>query len=330
MIYITDDYEGYETRYPKLLEISNKQLEDQIWFASEVKVEEEDSLEMLFTLDEKQKRVVKAILPMFRRYEHDVAKFWTDVYCHYFKAPECLEGASVINMMERAVHERFYDKINIVYGLNNDDSYLSYLQDPIFKERAKWLGDTLKLEDKHKVCLIYGLVEGVSLFGMFALLRSFQANGYNLIATTVKGTKQSAMDELLHSEFLAESFNYLYAEKGMKLIDDVENFNFLKEATFNQVEIEKYILRSLIGEEFNGVKLEKYYELIEMLANDYFIRQGVSGDDLPFPDRTDSELHSWFVTQTIAYAEPDFFGKGQGKEYELSWNEDGFGKVWSN
>ena len=70
-----------------------------------------------------------------------------------------------------------------------------YLTDPVFKERAKWLGETLRNEDKHLVCLVFGLVEGVSLFSMFALLRSFQANGYNLIATTVKGTKQSAIDE---------------------------------------------------------------------------------------------------------------------------------------
>lgn len=78
------------------------------------------------------------------------------------------------------------------------------------KERAKWLGQTLKNKDKHLVCLVY---EGVSLFSMFALLRSFQANGYNSIATTVKGTKQSAMDELLHSEYLATAFNYYYAEQ---------------------------------------------------------------------------------------------------------------------
>ena len=326
---ITDDYEGYETKYPTLLEISNRQLEDQMWFASEVKVVEEDRMEMLYDLTEDQQRVVKAILPMFRRYEHDVARFWTDVYTKYFKSPECLEGAAVINCIERAVHERFYDKINIVYGLDNDESYLSYLDDPIFKERAKWLGKTLKDKDLHKVCLVYGLVEGVSLFGMFALLRSFQANGYNKIATTVKGTKQSSLDELLHSEYLATSFNYLYKELDSCLEDDVKYLQILKDETLNVVEMEKFILRSLIGDSFNGVKLEDYYSLIEMLANTYFIRMNVSEKNLPFPERKDSPLYDWFLTQAVAYAEPDIFSKGQGKEYELAWNEDGFGKIWS-
>ena len=330
MLRITSEYDGYETRYPKILELSNKQLEDQIWFASEIKVVEEDRMEMLYDLTEKQKNVVKAILPMFRRIEHDVGKFWVDVYAQYFKAPECQEAAAVVNMIERAVHERFYDKINIVFGLDNDESYLSYLDDPIFKDRAKWLGKVLKDEDKHKVCLIFGLTEGVSLFSLFALLRSFQANGVNKITTTVKGTKASALDELLHSDILATTFVYYYKEQGMMLEQDVKYLNILKEETYNVVDMEKFILKALIGDEFNGVTLEEYYSLIEMLANDYFVRLGVSPENLPFPERKSSPLHGWFLDQVVAYAEPDFFAKGMGKEYELAWDEDGFGKVWTS
>lgn len=324
---ITDDYDGYETRYPKLLELSNRQIEEQMWFASETKVFEEDRLEMLYKLSETQKRIVKAILPMFRHYEDNVAKFWTEVYAKYFKAPECQEGALVIAMMERAVHERFYDKINLVYGLDNDENYLSYLQDPIFKERAKWLGETLNGEDKHLTCLVYGLVEGVSLFSMFALLRSFQANGYNLISTTVKGTKQSSSDELLHSEYLATSFNYLYSELGITVEDHEDYHEKLLQQTYSVVENEKYILKQLLqGDEvFNGVHIDEYFTLFEKLADDYFIKLGIKV--LPFNVK-ESKLHSWFVTNTIAYAEPDFFGKGKNKEYEMAWNAESFCEVW--
>ncbi len=327
MIKITDRYDGYETRYPKLLELSSKQIEEQMWFASEVRVEEEDRLEMLYGLSETQQRVVKAIMPMFRKYEDDVANFWTDVFMKYFLSPECQEGGVVIAMVERAVHERFYDKVAKVFGLDNDTHYLSYLQDPIFKERAKWLGETLRSDDKHLVCLVYGLVEGVSLFSMFALLRSFQSNGYNKISTTVKGTKQSSMDELLHSEYLATAFNYLYAELGKTLEDDRYYYEKLLEQTHVVVENEKYILTSLLqGEnEFNGVPVQDYFDLFEQLANDYFIRLGCK--NLPFNVK-ESKLHSWFISTSVGYAEPDFFGKGLGKEYETAWNKDGFGSVW--
>ena len=95
---------------------------------------------------------------------------------------------------------------------------------------------------------------------MFALLRSFQANGINLIATTVKGTKQSAIDELLHSEFLAYSFRYYYAEIGSSLDEDVEYRDKLLEQTHNVVDMEDFILTEVIKTEgfptdrFNGVE----------------------------------------------------------------------------
>ena len=215
-----------------------------------------------------------------------------------------------------------------MFGTDNDENYLSYLNDPIFKERAKWLGETLKNEDKKLVCLIFGLVEGVSLFSMFALLRSFQANGVNKIATTVKGTKQSAIDELLHSEFLAKSFNYYYAENNSSLEEDDYYYNALLEHTHNQIAIEEFILNSLVPSgTFNGVPISKYVELVKVLANVYFTRHGCK--KLPYPEiGLTCALYDWFLTGSIAYAEPDFFSKGENKEYEHSWDEDGFVKCW--
>ena len=332
---IIDPYEGYETRYPHILELSNKQLEKQLWFASKIRVLEEDRMQMLYQLDKQQQNVVTRILPTFRKYEHDVAKFWTDIYCAFFKAPECQEAGAVVNMVERAVHERFYDKVNQVFGLDNDEHYLSYLNDPIFKNRAAWLGKMLKGNDKKAVCLIFGLVEGVSLFSMFALLRSFQANGINKIATTVKGTKQSAIDELLHSEILAASFQYYYNELGSSLDGDEEYYKLLLEQTLNLVAMEEFILTNVIKtegfpeDEFNGVKLTEYFKLIKVLANIYFVRLG--SHKLPFPEEgLTCSLYDWFFTASVAYAETDFFGKGEGKEYEHAWNEDAFVKCWLN
>ena len=329
---ITDLDMGYEKRYPKLLELSTKQFEKQLWFASKIRVLEEDRMELLYGLDEQQKNVVQRILPTFRKYEHDVADFWTKVYPEFFKANDCKEGAAVINCIERAVHERFYDKISKVYGTDKDEFYLSYLNDPIFKDRAKWLGKTLHQEDKKLTCLVFGLVEGLSLFSMFALLRSFQANGINKITTTVKGTKQSANDELLHSEYLATTFQYYYGELETSLDLDVEYYDKLLEQTYNVFDMEKFILTEVIKtegfptDEFNGVKLTEYFDLLKVLANVYFIRLG--SYKLPFPEIETCTLYDWFFTSTVAYAETDFFGKGEGKEYEHAWNEEAFVKCW--
>lgn len=320
---ITEDNGGYETRYPMLLEISNKQLEKQLWFASKIRVED-DAMEMLYDLTERQKKVIIAILPIFRKYEMDVSDFWTDVYPKFFLAPECKEGASVINMMERAVHARFYDKINVVYGLDNDESYLSYVNDPIFSQRAKWMGEVLRSEDKKLVCLVFGLIEGVSLFSMFALLRSFQANGVNRIESTVKGTKQSAIDELLHSDFLAVSFQYYYKELEININDEPHYLEELIRITKAVIEMELFIIDALLGDEdFNGVSVNEYKDFVKKLANNYLGKLGVNKEYFPF-DVKSSKLEEWFDIQTKAYAEPDFFGKGESKEYELHWQAHEF------
>lgn len=54
VVKITEQYNGYETHYPILLEVSNKQLEKQLWFASKIRVVEEDRMEMLYKLDKQQ------------------------------------------------------------------------------------------------------------------------------------------------------------------------------------------------------------------------------------------------------------------------------------
>ena len=58
---ITDDYDGYETRYPILLEHVNTQLDKNFWSATEVNVES-DALEMKYKLTEDQQNAVKKIL----------------------------------------------------------------------------------------------------------------------------------------------------------------------------------------------------------------------------------------------------------------------------
>ena len=314
---------GYEKTYPLLRELATTQAETQMWFASKILVED-DAMELKYDLTERQQAVIKAIVPMFRKYEMDVSDFWTKVYCCFFVHALCQEGASVINMMERFVHAQFYDKISIVFGMDNDEDYLSYLNDPIFKERAKWLGEMLNHPNKKLVCLVFGLVEGVSLFSMFALLRSFQANGNNLLKATVKGTKQSAEDELLHSNYLAVSFRYYYGELGITINDEPEYLAELIEMTKALVEMEMFIIDSLLGtEDFNGVSVAEYKKFVKKLANNYLVALGVDKQYLPY-DVEHSELEDWFSMQNTAYAETDFFDKGENKEYENHWQASQF------
>lgn len=322
---ITDKYDGYEVRYPKLLEHVNTQLDVNYWTATETKVEN-DALELKYKLTEEQRNAVKKILPMFLRYELNVSDFWTDVYPKFFKAQECKDLAAAINMIERCVHARFYDKINKVYGLDTDDFYLSFLDDKDFKERSKWIGKLLKSKDLKMVCLAFGLIEAAALFSNFALLRSFQANGFNLIPTTVKGTKSSALDERLHSLALSDSFLYYYSELGITINDDVEYLSKLKEQADVMFKNEEHIIDSIIPENgLNKVSRQDFKDFVKRRIDEYFERLGCF--ETHFGTK-ESKLDVWFEIQNEAYSETDFFYGGVTKEYEVSWDSVGFGKCW--
>jgi ribonucleotide reductase beta subunit family protein with ferritin-like domain len=322
---ITDEYDGYEVRYPELLEHMNTQLDVNFWSATEADVEA-DALELKYTIPEQGRKAIKMMLPMFTRYEMIVSDFWTHTYQNMFKAPECKDVASAINMMERCVHARFYDKVNKVFGLDNDESYLSYTNDPVFKSRVKWIGELLCNEDDKLVCLAFGLIEAAALFSLFALLRSFQANGNNYIAATVKGTKQSAIDERLHSLVLSDSFRYYYAELGITINEDVDYLSKVLEAAQQLYLHEEHIIDSIIPENgLNGVSREEYKLFVKRRIDEYFERLG--SKTLPF-NVGYSSLDAWFDIQNEAYSEPDFFTKGAGKEYESGWDEDGLVKAW--
>lgn len=323
---ITDPYDGYEKKYPHIASLVDQQLEKQLWFATEARVEL-DEMELKYKLTQEQQGAVKRLLPLFLRYELFVGSFWTDVYAKVFPAIECQEAAVTVAMVERVIHARFYDKINKVYGLDNDEFYLSYLEDPAFKARAEWIGELLNSKDQFMCCLAFGLIEAAALFGAFALLRSFQANGYNLIGSTVKGTKQSAIDEKLHSVILADTIRTYYFENNMTINDD-PRFKKLLQHAYNMYATEKHIIDSVIvGDSFNGVSKKEYCKFIRCCINDYFKRLG--SNILPFEDEV-SDLYDWFELNNQSYSEPDFFNKGQNKEYESGWNREAFGDVWRN
>lgn len=322
---ITDPYDGYEVKYPTLLVHVKKQLEEQMWFASEARVEL-DATELLYVLSDSQRHLVQRLLPLFLKYELYVGSFWTDVYAKLFPCPEAQEVAVTVAMVERVVHARFYDKINKVFGLDNDTHYLSYLDDPAFEDRAKWIGEVLASDDKVKVCCAFGLIEACALFSAFALLRSFQTGGNNLIAATVKATKQSAIDEKLHSVMLADTLSIMFAEQG-KRIDDTEYLPYMLDMAHKMRLNEFHIIDSLIeGDSFNGHSKKEYKLFVECCINDYFIRIG--SRVAPFPEAVSSGMYEWFELQNETYSDPDFFVKGQNKEYESGWSEAAFGVVW--
>lgn len=325
---ITDETESYSvSKYPLIKKLMDEQLDKNFWTATEILVEN-DKLELLYKLDEDQQNAIKKILPMFLRYELEVADYWGEIYPKLFKAPECQALAAAIKMIELCVHAPFYNKINIEYGMDTDEDYLSFLTDPDFVDRAKWIRDILSDPDPKKITLAFGMIEASALFSNFVLLRSFQYKGINLIPAIVRGTVQSARDERLHSLAITTTMRYYYAEKGMTINDDKEYLDMLFEQANIMFENEKHIIKSIVPDTeygLNGITRSEYEKFVKRRIDEYFERLGC--DRTPFGIKY-SELDELFEIQQESYKESDFFNKGVNSEYETIWIKNDLIKAW--
>jgi ribonucleotide reductase beta subunit family protein with ferritin-like domain len=316
--------DSYERHYPKLVELANKQLEEQLWFSSEMIVEL-DRMQLLYELTPEQLHAVKTVLTFFVRYELNVGDMWKRI-AEIFPRPEVKLVASVVEMVERAVHAEFYDQPNKQLGLDNDEHYLAFTKDPELKERADWLGGLLNdKEDEILGVIIFSMTETALLFSSFAIFKSFQSNGYNLIPVIARGTNQSAIDEDLHGIISAEIINTYYEELGTSLFEDKKRYNQVVKAVHYAYEHECRIIDIAIpGEKFNGIDKQEYKEFVKYRLNIYLERLG-----LPHEFQVGvCSITDWFELNTYAYKVIDFFSAGMGMEYESSWDETGFIRGW--
>jgi ribonucleotide reductase beta subunit family protein with ferritin-like domain len=312
---------SYARHYPKIVELANKQLEKQFWTASEMKVEL-DRMQLLYELEPHQLHAVKFVLQLFLKYELIVGEeFWQGLVASLFPRPEVKLACSVMGMAELAVHAEFYNEINIQLGMDKDEDYIAYANDPVLAARVEWLEEVLSGEDKLQGMIVFGLTETALLFSNFSILRSHQANGYNKIPVIVRGTNQSAIDEDLHGMLAAEMINTHYSEIGCRLADDPVRYPRLVEAIQHVYEHECRIIDLAIpGGMLNGQSAQDYKDYVKVRINEYCRRIQVPE---AFPGAA-SPVQDWFETQTYAYKMIDFFTPGVGMEYETSWDETGF------
>lgn len=315
--------DSYTRHYPRIVELANKQLEEQLWFSSEMKVEL-DRMQLLYELTPDQLHAVKTVLTFFVRYELSVGDMWKKI-AEIFPRPEVKLAASVVEMTERAVHAEFYNQPNQQLGLDTDEHYLAYTRDVELKERADWIGKLLNSEDEILGVIIFSMIETAILFSSFAILKSFQSNGYNQIPVIARGTNQSAIDEDLHGIISAEIINTYYNELGTTLFEDKPRYEQVVKAVHYAYEHECRIIDIAIpGERFNSVDKQEYKEFVKKRLNIYLNRLGC-------PDEFEvgeCSISDWFELNTYAYKVVDFFTPGMGMEYESSWEENGFVRGW--
>lgn len=325
---ITSPNSSYECKYPKVLELADQQAEEQLWFKNEMVVEN-DRMELEYVLTPQQLHAVKTVLHLFLQYELHVGdEYWNGIFVKLFPRWESKAGATTMAFIELMVHARSYNEINVVLGLDTDKYYTSYVDDPLLNARMEWLEGIMRGENKMLSALCFSLTETALLFSSFAILKSFQANGYNLIKVIAQIANQSALDEDLHGTYAVEHFNTYFTEVGKPLHEHTEMFETLIKACHYVFEHEKQIVKMAIPEgELNGFTVEDYIDFVAYRIGVFLTRLNVPVELIPEEFRVEyaqSVVATMFNKNTYGYQMPDFFTKGQNREYESSWSADKF------
>lgn len=325
---ITTPNSSYELKYPRILEIADQQAEEQLWFKNEMVVEN-DRMELEYVLTDKQLHAVKTILHLFLQYElHVGEEYWNGIFTKIFPRWESKAGAATMAFIELMVHARSYNEINVVLGLDKDEYYTSYTKDELLNSRMEWVEGLIRGENKILSALCFSLTESALLFSSFAILKSYQANGFNLIKVIAQIANQSALDEDCHSLYAIEHFNTYFTELEKPLWEHEELFGDLLKACHHVYEHEKRIIDMAIPEgELNGFTVEEYIEFVAYRIGLFLERLNVPQELIPEDFRVgyhQSKVALMFEKNTYGYQMPDFFTKGQNREYESSWSADQF------
>ena len=314
--------DSYVTHYPKFIELADTQLEKCFWTANEINIEK-DKQDMLVNMTEAEHHAVVTALKLFLKYELFVGtEYWLTRVLNKFPRPEVQRMASAFGMVELAIHAPFYNKLNEVLGLNTDEFYTSYVDDPVLKARVDFLDDLVNSEDDLLSVAVFSIIEGAILFSAFAMFKNFQSNGNNMLMNVVRGINQSSIDEGLHQQGGALLFKTTLKESKLSKEEKDELFNRIQGAAKIVGEHEELIIKKLC--EKGNPRGTTAEQLIEFSHSRVNICLGDLGID-PVFEIEDNPVADWFYGSVQKFQANDFFS-GVGREYSRGWDEHGF--VW--
>ena len=317
--------ESYARKYPEIVRLALSQFEEQLWFSSEMKVEL-DKLNLKYEIAPHKLHAVKTVLQLFLKYELIVGEeFWMGKVIKVFPRPEVKLASAILCAIELGVHAEFYNQINVELGMDTDEDYVAYKNDPELADRMNYLEGVLAGDDDVLSVIIFSLTETALLFSSFAILKSFQCNGHNDIPVIARGANQSAIDEDLHGVISAEIINTYYQELGQPLRNDHKRVAEIRKAIDYVYKHECRIIDMAIpGGELNGQSAEDYKAFVRYRLNVWCRRIGLEDH---FED-DNTPIKDWFEMNTYAYKMIDFFTPGMGMEYELGWPEEELALAW--
>lgn len=322
--------DSYVTVYPQFVELADTQFQDCRWTADEIAVEK-DKQDMLVNVNEAARHAITTGLKLFTRYEMFAGtEYWMGRVMKAFPRPEVQRMAGVFGAFELQVHAPFYNKLNEVLGLDTDEFYTSYVDDPVLNSRVKFLDSAVDSKDDLLSLAVFSMMEGGVLFSNFALFKSFQSKGNNLIGNTVRGIDQSVVDEGLHQTggamlfrlAIEELSELLTPEEFKKLLRSLHNRirRAAKKLAEHEFRISDMLMeKGDIGTGITALALKQFVmSRINICLNDLGVKALYSKKQIGA-----NPIAEWFYGGVQKFQLNDFF-VGKGREYTTTWVEELF------
>ena len=306
----------YVMDYPTAIEYAETQ-QKIFWLPDEIGVEK-DVQDLRVNMNDAEKHGVITTLKLFTLYELVAGnEYWGGRITRTFQRPDIQRMANCFSFFEINVHGPFYNKLNEVLGLDTEEFYSDYINDPILKGRMESINAIVSDKDILKSLLAFSMVEGAILYSSFAFLKHFQSQGKNMLNNVVSGINFSVSDENLHAEAGAWLFSTLLYELDISL-DDYKQYAL--ETATQIYEHEKQIISKIF--EKGAIKGITEHQLEEFVKS----RLNLCLRNLGFKDLyevTYNPIASWFYKGINSVQIHDFFNR-VGKEYNRSWIEGDF------
>ena len=294
------------------------------WLPDEIKVEK-DVQDVLVNFTESEKHAVITTLKLFSIYEtHAGSEYWGGRFKNMFDGAEFHRMASVFSMIELAVHAPFYNKINQLLHIDTPEFYMSYLDNPVLKDRIEHIGKIIDDKDDLISLAGFSIVEGAILYSNFAFLKHYQSQGKNKLMNVVRGINFSVRDESCHSQAGAWAFKYkldVLKNSGKVNTEYVERIEItVRELVHKVLEHEKQIITMLFEKgDIKGITAHQLENFVMSRLNTCLNQLGFEKE---FDVKYDP-ISSWFYKGINDYQFNDFFS-GQGREYNRNWDEMAF------
>jgi len=309
--------------YPFAKEIMEEQ-QDVSWTSQEIPVEN-DIHDFRSNMSSEQYHLNTITLQLFVEIEQRVGEVWAKI-ASWFPHSE-IEGACVeMERMEKSVHAFFYQKMSDVLNIDPEETARNQETIKVLKSKLKFLQKITKDLDANKPLSLatVALIEQVLLFSNFAMLKSFKANGNNLMKYTLTGVDFVIQDEQLHGELAKGLFlTYLQENEKHKVYDltglHTDILKVAKEIVAHEDAVIDYTFPGNIA--INDITGNQLKLFIRSRAN--WVLESLGYE--PYYTIESNPIGDWFYQGTKGLKTHDFFASGTS-QYRRSWKFDNFSR----